>query len=72
MKYILMKIGCLCCDTPTNIVGVYSNQEEANDIYEKCDRINTSVRYEYMLFTVPDEDYESPDVKRVKLFYEKK
>lgn len=69
--YIVLRIGCLCCDTPTSIVGFYKNEEKAFDIIEKCEKINTSSRHEYQLHVIDDYDeYESKHLKRILSFYE--
>lgn len=72
--YIVLRIGCLCCDTPTSIVGFYKNEEKAFDIIEKCEKINTSSRHEYQLHVIDDtiDEYESKHLKRVLSFYESK
>jgi hypothetical protein len=41
MKYVVIRVGCLCCDEPTKVLGIYDNKVEAERIarkYEKGER----------------------------------
>lgn len=63
-RYAIICIGCLCCDTSSNIVGVTSSIIEAVKI---VDRANLSIGYStihnYDYFEIPSDDFIDDDVK---------
>lgn len=38
MKYLVIRIGCLCCGEPTKIVGAFDNEVQANRIMRKANK----------------------------------
>lgn len=70
MLYIIIRIGCLCCDTPTKLVGVYKDKEKAYNIFNKCDSIDTSEIHQYEIFEIDENnEFESYHIKRVMSFF---
>lgn len=37
MRYILVNIGCIECGVPSNIVGIFDNEERAKELEKQCD-----------------------------------
>lgn len=57
MRYIVINIGCLCCDTPSSVVGILSDKKAA---LEMCDNINSGMqdmKHECRCFPIADEDH---------------
>lgn len=60
MKYIVVNVGCLCCDTPSSVVGLVSEPERAQEL---CDFVNYGMRdtrFECRYFCVHDEEHVDP------------
>lgn len=54
--YIIINIGCLCCETPSEVVGSFETLKEAEDVftYLQHDRNSMDLKHDYALFNVPD------------------
>lgn len=58
MRYMIVEIGCLCCDTPSNVVGIVSSLEEANNYVQWIDAgRDMCTKYSCTFFPIPDNDF---------------
>lgn len=74
--FVIINIGCLCCDTPSEFVGLFNTYEEAEKIFTYLDFSNTSVNREYKILEVPENPMKLSEkytkrVEKGKSIYEK-
>lgn len=53
--YIIINVGCLCCDTPSEVVASFETREAAEETctYLQHDK-GCDLQHKYMVFNVPD------------------
>lgn len=65
--YVIIRIGCLCCDTPSYVMGVSYDFKKAEEIVEICNRQDSSLKHHYEVFPVFDKPLLSPSIERLLL-----
>lgn len=56
-RYAVIVVGCLCCDTPSKLAGIFSSQEEAKSISMKLNMGLSSCTRVSRVFEMPCEDF---------------
>ena len=56
MKYLVIRIGCLCCDAHSDIVAMTSDVHKANDIADKCNLAVFTTKYDFQVFPIQEND----------------
>lgn len=65
-KFILVEIGCLECGIGSDIVGVFSDKEKAEELSNKLNK-ETGTDYCYEVYDMPEIDVINPAYKdRIK------
>lgn len=63
-KYIVVNIGCIECGVSSNIVGVFSDEEVANEIANRLTETmgwRESGQNEYEVFEMPEINVINPE-----------
>lgn len=50
--FVIINIGCLCCDTPSEVVGSFNTYEEAEHIFTYLNISNQNDNREYKIFEI--------------------
>ena len=61
MKYVVVDIGCIECGEPSGVLGIFTNEEEAEKVAEKYAEIqsnNWSGQHHFEIFEVKEENIE--------------
>lgn len=74
MYYVVLDIGCLECNNPTDVVGIFTSRDdavEAADWYSGVYSPNPDTSREVRIFKVPELDkWCGPQWRGYSLFYE--
>lgn len=64
MIWLVMNIGCIECEASSNVVGVFSNKERADELAEalyKTHNWRESGHHRYEVFEIPEQDFVNPE-----------
>jgi hypothetical protein len=57
MRYLILEIGCICCSTPSNVVGIVASEEEAAKLSNWIECGQGCTQYCCRYFPISDTDY---------------
>lgn len=63
-RYILVNIGCIECGVPSDIVGIFSSLEKAEELQRRCDkqhRWRYGGQNDFEIFEEPEQDVINPE-----------
>lgn len=63
-KYILVNIGCIECGVSSNIVGVFTSLQKAEEIQSHCDKVHDwrqGGQNSFEIFEMPEADVVNPE-----------
>ena len=67
--WIVFDIGCLCCGTPSNIVGVFDDKEIADAVADKCHNskywLSEGGMNSFKVFKMPEVNKLNPDYNEI-------
>ena len=64
MKYVVVDIGCIECGEQSGVLGIFTNEEEAEKVAKKYKEIqsnNWCGQHSFEIFEVKEEDVEVYD-----------